>query len=482
MPLITSYASASKRGFTGHEYQSPSLVYTVNLNYEAVGAPVNGMRLYAEAVDSIITIDWGDGTTDTLLAGQSQIFTHIWPATSTYTVSIGGRGYVRSFDPARLDKLLSWGSEFYWTSCVSAFSGAVNLVDETDGYPQFANALSCYQMFSGCTQFNPDLSQWNTIQVTDMTAMFQNSGLRNWSFKNWDVSNVTSMASMFSGCQNFGADGDGGTWNWNTINVTNMQFMFSSAGNNIWTATINFDTSNVTNMLAMFRYSGYTNSDTTGGICNWDTSSVTNMSRMFENTLNFNASIGNWVTSSVTDMSRMFGYDGTTLGVKHPFNKPIGTWDTSNVTNMGFMFQKSNFNQPIGTWNTSSLTNMEQMFMDNTNFNQSINSWDVGSLQIMRFAFRGCTAFNQPLNSWNTASLTDVRTCFAGATAFNQPLGAWQVSGISRTNMQQMFAGCTSYNQDLSTWCVTQITTAPSDFDIGCTSWTLPRPVWGTCP
>jgi len=29
---------------------------------------------------------------------------------------------------------------------------------------------------------------------------------------------------------------------------------------------------------------------------------------------------------------------------------------------------------------------------------------------------------------------------------------------------------------------VSNITSKPSNFDIGATSWVLPRPVWGTCP
>ena len=36
--------------------------------------------------------------------------------------------------------------------------------------------------------------------------------------------------------------------------------------------------------------------------------------------------------------------------------------------------------------------------------------------------------------------------------------------------------------QDLSSWCVTKIATAPTNFDTNATAWTLPKPVWGTCP
>lgn len=45
-----------------------------------------------------------------------------------------------------------------------------------------------------------------------------------------------------------------------------------------------------------------------------------------------------------------------------------------------------------------------------------------------------------------------------------------------------MFNNATSFNQDLSNWCVSLIPKKPSNFDLSATAWTLPRPVWGTCP
>jgi hypothetical protein len=48
--------------------------------------------------------------------------------------------------------------------------------------------------------------------------------------------------------------------------------------------------------------------------------------------------------------------------------------------------------------------------------------------------------------------------------------------------MRWMFYNAEAFNQDLSDWCVSNITTEPTDFDKGATSWTLARPVWGTCP
>ncbi|MDC1234811.1 BspA family leucine-rich repeat surface protein [Flavobacteriaceae bacterium] len=62
---------------------------------------------------------------------------------------------------------------------------------------------------------------------------------------------------------------------------------------------------------------------------------------------------------------------------------------------------------------------------------------------------------------------------------FDQDIASWDVSNVIAMN--SMFAE-TALNQDLSSWCVTNITSSPSDFDRGTPVWTLPKPVWGTCP
>ena len=51
-------------------------------------------------------------------------------------------------------------------------------------------------LFSGSTQFNGDISNWDVSNVTDMSGMFL--GLKfNGDISNWDVSSVTNMEVMF---------------------------------------------------------------------------------------------------------------------------------------------------------------------------------------------------------------------------------------------------------------------------------------------
>ena len=178
--------------------------------------------------------------------------------------------------------------------------------------------------------------------------------------------------------------------------------------------------------------------------------------------------------SNITHIQYMFS--GATS-----FNQDISGWDVSNATNLARMFMDAiAFDQDIGGWDVSKVTDMNAMFNGAISFNQPLNIWDTSNVTDMYNMFNGASAFNQPLNSWNVSNVTSMSYMFYGATAFDQPLNSWNVSNV--TDMSSMFENAITFNQDLSQWCVSNITEQPSTFDLGATNWTLPKPVWGTCP
>ena len=207
---------------------------------------------------------------------------------------------------------------------------------------------------------------------------------------------------------------------------------------------------------------------------NWNVSNVTNMGSVFYNATSFNQDISMWDVSNVTSMYGMFG-------VATSFNQPLNNWDVSNVTRMDGMFEHAYaFNQDLNNWNVSNVTNMDYMFSGASAFNQQLNNWNVSNVTNMGSVFNGTTSFNQPLNNWDVSSVIEMNYMFSGASAFNQQLNNWDVSSV--INMNSMFANASSFNQDLSMWCVSNFPTMPVLFDFEATNWTLPRPVWGTCP
>ena len=106
--------------------------------------------------------------------------------------------------------------------------------------------------------------------------------------------------------------------------------------------------------------------------------------------------------------------------------------------------------------------------------------------------FENASSFDGDLSSWDTSKVTDMRSMFKGASSFNSDIGSWDVSSVENyweeytqeyiNVMEAMFKDATSFNQDLSSWCVSQFNSSPPAFASGTTSWTEPRPVWGTCP
>lgn len=315
-------------------------------------------------------------------------------------------------DTQKILDIVQWGN-IKWSKL--QFVYCIYLDCSANDSPVFLPASNLSYLFYNCEKLKatPQINNWNTANVTNISYAFYNANLFNESISNWDTQNVTNMSTMFFSADIFNQD----ITNWNTSKVTNMSYMF--AGALAFNQNIDkWNTSNVTDMSHMFKTSGFNQS-----LNNWDTSKVTNMEWMFYNSNVFNGDIGNWNTSSVTNMNGMFSFALI-------FNKPIGNWNTSNVTNMSSMFYTAySFNQPIGNWDISKVTNTSNMFSVAATFNQNIENW-------------------------NTANVTDMSLMFFDAISFNQNLGKWSLSKINNANymLYNTALDCGNYDKTLIGW------------------------------
>ena len=287
---------------------------------------------------------------------------------------------------------------------------------------------------------NEDLTAICTTRITYMNFMFEDSAF-NQDIGSWDVSNVTTMAGVFSYNSVFNQD----IGHWDVSSVTNMTGMFNGDGGSFNQFIGEWDVSSVTDMSWMFGNNLAFNKD----IGNWDVSSVTDMSWMFNGAVAFNQDISEWNVGNVNDMSFM-------LYRAHSFNQPIGSWDVSNVNDMSNMMRMDSFNQSIDNWDVSNVTNMANMFALSDSFNQNISNWDVSSVTSMLGMFDG-TSFNQPIGGWNVSNVTDMTRMFFNANSFNQDLTAWNVDNVLSC---QVFHGTTTGNNSV---------------------WTLPQPNFTNC-
>jgi surface protein len=162
-----------------------------------------------------------------------------------------------------------------------------------------------------------------------MDHMFRMANLFNQDLNDWDLSNVTTIRSMFIGAYAF----NGLISDWNTSNVTDMTAVFYE--NFAFNQDIgNWDVSSVTTMFDMFKVARAFNQDVSG----WNVSSVTNMGQMFMSAQNFNQDISSWGISSVTNMNDMFN------GASN-FNQNLTSWCVTNISSL-----------PTGFANSSALT------------------------------------------------------------------------------------------------------------------------------
>lgn len=182
-----------------------------------------------------------------------------------------------------------------------------------------------------------DLSDFNTVNVTNMSQMFFRCyNLTSLNVSDFDTTNVTNMSNMFSGCSSLTSLD---VSEFITNNVTNMSYMFNGCSELTTINVSEFITSNVTNMSYMFSDCWQlTDLDVSG----FNTSKVTDMSWMFANCLNItDLNVNNFDTQIVNSMDYMF-YNCIKLTILD-----LSNFDTRNVTYMRYMFNSASLLQTI---------------------------------------------------------------------------------------------------------------------------------------
>lgn len=244
----------------------------------------------------------------------------------TYEIAITGNFpriyFDNTGDKEKIQKVTQWG-DIEWSSMVSAFYGCSNLDLVATDTPDLSQSTSLTRMFDGCSSLDGSSANWNwnTGNITKMSATFRLATNFNGDIGGWDVSQVTSMWDMFSGATSFDQD----LGNWEVGKVTNMAYMFYGA------SSFNKD------------------------LNNWDTRNVTNMNSMFKDDTSFNGNIGNWNTNSVINMDQMFFNANS-------FNQNLSAWNLNSLTNAENMFDA-----PLGRG------------MDCENFGQTVHGWRINT-------------------------------------------------------------------------------------------------------
>lgn len=304
------------------------------------------------------------------------------------------------------------------------------------------------------------LSSWATKvgKVTDMSNMFEGcTSLKSLaSLKDWDVSNVTDMKSMFA----------------SVIKDKKKRDTFETAEAYVGAMAIDslkplskWNTGKVGNMNRMFE--GCTSLQNLNGLENWNTRNVESMISMFEDCILIDSlePLSKWNTGNVTDMRAMFAVCQSIQNTGNQKTNGLKNWNVSNVESMNDMFSKCTSLVDISglsNWNkkedgrTSQLTSTARMFNECNNITSiaALKDWDVSNVDDMSSMFRACSGLKKNLSdlaSWNVGKVKDMHEMFSGCSGLNtlEGLASWNVSNVE--DMHEMFSGCANTYNDPKT-------------------------------
>ena len=198
-----------------------------------------------------------------------------------------------------------------------------------------------------------------------------------------DVSNITSMHTLFAYDANFvNIDISG----WDVGNVETMENMFGECHNLV----------------------------SVGDLSNWDVSKVKSMSDMFYNCrkLKTIGDISKWNVSNVTNFSGMFAACNSLKSIGL-----LNYWDTKSAESLIGMFQDSRIEKlDISNWNVSKVYTMRYMFSECTKLKSigDISNWDVSNVEFMPFLFAYCNSlkFVGNLNNWKLSPNVGIKSMF----------------------------------------------------------------------
>jgi surface protein len=366
-------------------------------------------------------------------------------------------------------------------------------------------------MFFGSSEFNGDISSWDTSSVTDMSNMFRAAQAFNQNIGNWDTSNVTDMTEMLRNADEFNQNINA----WNVSAVSNMSGLFR--GTSVFNQSLsNWNVSSVTVMDDMFNTVLAFNQDLTG----WCVSGISSEPFNFaSNSALTEANKPLWgkeftvalttgsnsqtvtATNAITDIkytatpicagSISASVSGLPSGVTLAFGNNVATISGSaNATGTfayALTFTGASTSQAVTgtiTFNAavSNLGNIS--FVNGTCSCPNATAGDTAVIDGITYTAVDNSTIGGQVNSGNinlcTTLVTNMQNLFSGKANFNSDIGFWDTSNV--TNMDRMFENASSFNQDISGWCVSNINSEPTNFLFSSALTEDNKPLWGTCP
>ena len=403
----------------------------INVTITSIAGTASKIALpFTIPVGANITVSWGDSTVDTYdstdtydgSGNQYSNIIHTYTGIGNYTITVYGNatGYGSPSSQAPyagynlIQGITHWG-DLGLTSLSGAFLCNKNAFVVPSFIPSTVTDTS--YMFYNCINFNdPNVINWNTTAVTNMTYMFYSASYFNQNISAWVTTSVENMDSMFQEAYTLSQN----LSSWDTSSLTSAHNMFQ-----------NCPLANVPTNQPTSSYGSY-------GVCNHmiiniSITTLANSTIALPIVLENAASIGiSWGDSTYNACNLQSYSPGTTPTYKY---SSIGNYTiviimtlSANGTSVPIICMKS---YGVGT---------------NTNLVGSTLITGVPSFGLLgnsftslSGAFKGCNALTRVQPTAFPTTVTDTSYMFYGATTFNQVLSGWDVTNV--TTQTSMFGG-----------------------------------------
>ncbi|MGO3499572.1 BspA family leucine-rich repeat surface protein [Leuconostoc falkenbergense] len=231
-----------------------------------------------------------------------------------------------------------------------------------------------YWFYNDISLATPDLSTFNTSNVTSMWGLFYMSGVTILDLSSWDVSKVIYFSSMFYA-----------THELKTLNLSNWDVGRTATG---------------VNMSGLFRYSHVTDINWT----NFKTANIVNMSTAFADTQIPSLDLSGWDVTQVANFTGTFS--SVTIKTLNISNWGVGR--TAINVNMEAMFAMC-FNLTLiwTNFKRTNVTSMYRMFNQTELTSLDLSGWDVSQVTTFNYMFNDSDKLTTlDLSGWNTSGAT----------------------------------------------------------------------------
>jgi len=369
------------------------------------------------------TVDWGDGTSDSVSAGVQ--VNHTYDYANVNLSAVTTRGYkcaTVAITPTGAANLTSCNFQVRPAVTGITVAGTYN-VPILEIYMNVPN-LTTFTLGGNILRFNlleqitiqqNNITNWSNQFVSHLYALQQLvflktspaplvSGTDQIFVNDYSLKNIVTAGNAGTGATQFNT---AFSTNYNlvvapylnTSTVTTMQNMFVTCPSLQQVPLYN--TANVTNMGSMFQ-----NCTSLRTVPLFDTNKVTSMGSMFNSCTSLPI-VPSFNTSNVTSMNAMFS------GCRNL--KFDAVFDTANVTDMSTMFFENFQMKTAPSFNTIKTTLMVNMFQSCYNL-QTAPAYNTANVTSMSGRFRDCASLAIAPAS-DTTKVTDVSNMFLNCSA-----------------------------------------------------------------